>query len=115
MRNSLMLLSATLVVAACGTVGGPPNLKESQAVVFNEPPSQQEAMRRINAYLGGLLLDPMSAQTNCSDVTGKSWIRGNPFKPAKYGYLVLCNVNAKNRFGGYTGAKLFAFRFNGGE
>jgi hypothetical protein len=43
----------------------------------------------------------------------KGWGRENMFDQPMFGYMVSCNVNAKNSFGGYTGAKPHAYLFNG--
>lgn len=34
-------------------------------------------------------------------------------KDPTFGYLVLCDINAKNRMGGYTGSKIKGFILNG--
>jgi hypothetical protein len=69
-------------------------------------------MSQIRNYLARTLIDPDSLKLECSGVRGKGWARQFKFQPPIYGYPVLCSVNAKNKLGGYTGAKPYMFIFN---
>lgn len=112
MKKISLILICTVGLASCA-VGGPPNPTALQRVQFGAQPTQEDAIRKIQSYLAETLIDPDSLKLSCSNVSGKAWIRGNPFDEPKYGYLVFCTVNAKNRLGGYTGAKPQTFLFNG--
>ncbi len=70
-------------------------------------------MRKIRGYLESVLIDPESLRLKCSKVTDRAWARENMFDQPQFGYLVVCEVNAKNKFGGYTGGKEHIFLFNG--
>jgi hypothetical protein len=58
----------------------------------------------IAAYHEGALKDPSSAQVKVITEPRKSWTVAN-YKTV-YGYRACLMVNAKNSFGGYTGATL---------
>ena len=105
-------LAITLGLAGCANTV---TVKPISQVKFWPKPTKEEAMVKINGFLKNNLIDPLSAQVECNDLSDESWVwPGYGFEP-KYGYLVLCQVNAKNRFGGYVGAKRYWFRINGAE
>lgn len=54
----------------------------------------------IQNYMGHLLKDPYSARYEYLNQPKKGWARGPIF-----GYVVCVNVNARNSYGGYTGAQ----------
>ena len=83
------------------------------AVSYGPRPTKEAAIIVIRTYLKNELVDPDSLILACSEVSNKGWARDNPFHQPTYGYLVFCDVNAKNRLGGYTGKKPFVFTFNG--
>ena len=102
---------AALMVAACG--GVPVTRDDAGRAQFAAKPSEEEAMQKIRAYLERVLIDPESLRLKCSKVTDRAWARQNMFDRPQFGYLVVCDVNAKNKFGGYTGGKEHIFLFNG--
>ena len=57
------------------------------------------------------LIDPDSLKMSCADAR-KGWAK-NINKPHQFGWIVCCEVNAKNKFGGYTGAKHYIYLFKG--
>jgi hypothetical protein len=79
---------------------------------FGPEPIKEDYMARINGHLQEVLLDPESLILNCFDAV-KGWARRNVLDAPIFGWLVVCDVNGKNRFGGYTGGKPYAFVFNG--
>jgi hypothetical protein len=98
------------VVFALSACAGVPVTKERiNSAHFGAKPSEEEAMQKIRSYLGNVLIDPDSLRLKCSKVTDRAWARGNMFDEPQFGYLVICDVNAKNRMGGYTGGKEHAF------
>jgi len=58
------------------------------------------------------LIDPGSMRMGCNDAR-KGWARTDLSGQPQFGWTVLCSVNAKNQFGGYTGAKLYVYLFKG--
>lgn len=106
----------TLVIAlSLGAAGCAPNVKPMSEVKFYPKPTKEEAREKINGFLNGHLLDPYSAHTECSNISDEAWVWPGVGYDRTYGYLVVCQVNAKNKLGGYVGAKRFVFRFNGPE
>ena len=73
---------------------------------------QSIASNSIKYYLQKTLIDPDSMRVSCAE-SKKGWIRelGGGFKPPKYGWVVYCDVNSKNRLGGYAGSRPYAFLF----
>ena len=100
-------------LTACG--GAPVTRKDVSRASFGAKPTDTEAMAKIRQYLARVLIDPDSLRLSCTKVTGKAWARDNMFRPPIFGYLVICDVNAKNKLGGYTGAKEHIFLFNGAQ
>lgn len=96
-------------------VGASASAKDKKPIAFGEKPTKEVAYATIRQYLNSVLIDPYSAQINCSEVSEKAWVWPGIGFGKHYGYLVICDVNAKNQFGGYTGAKRYVFRFNGSE
>lgn len=99
---------------ACAS-NGAPRPEEARTAYFSEKPTKQETESKINRYLEQTLFDPYTAKVSCSQPTEKAWISYNMFQKPLYGYLVKCDINAKNRMGGYTGLTEYWFVFNGSE
>lgn len=106
-----MVAFATAMLVGCAG----PTPKKSADLKLSPPPAKEEAMQRIAAYLNTTLIDPESARVSCTHIPSPGWIWPGVGYDLQYGYLSLCDVNAKNRFGGYTGAKRYVFRINGEE
>ena len=107
MRN-FWLISSLLILTACGS---PITRKDLDNANIGTPPSDATAMQIIRKHLAETLIDPDSAKLRCSDPK-KGWARLDLFDNPSFGYVVVCGVNAKNRFGGYAGETSFAFLFN---
>jgi len=108
-----VILAVVASVTLVGCAGPVP--KKSADLKLGSPPTKEEAMQRISAYLNDTLIDPESAKVVCTHVPTPGWVWPGIGSDLHYGYLSLCDVNAKNRYGGYTGAKRYVFRFNGTE
>ena len=108
----LILAATPYFLSACAT-NGAPRVEDARNAYFAEKPTKQETESKINRYLEQTLYDPYSAKVSCSQPTDKVWISYNMFEKPLYGYLVKCDINAKNRMGGYTGLKKHWFVFNG--
>lgn len=116
----ISMKSAVLTACIAVTLGwltgcAAPAPKRMADVQLPPPPTEQEAMQKISAYLESALFDPYSAKVSCTHVPHPSWIWAGTGTDIRYGYLSLCNINAKNKLGGYTGAKRYVFRIKGSE
>lgn len=70
------------------------------------PPNYQD---QIRGWFAGKLFDPHSAQYGFDEPTKQKY-------DGQYGWHIMVVVNAKNRLGGYVGAKQYNFFFpNGGS
>ncbi|MCH8173413.1 MAG: hypothetical protein IIA70_08930, partial [Proteobacteria bacterium] len=62
----------------------------------------------MGIYFLTVLKDPFSVQYEFGQAPFKAYLREAPDlggKPTEFGYMVYVNVNTKNSFGEYTGAK----------
>ena len=107
------LFVATTFFLSLALAGCAATVKPINQVKYWPKPTKEEAMTKIKGYLKNTLIDPYSAVVECSDVSNEAWIWKGVGVDTDYGYLVICQVNAKNRLGGYVGAKRYVFRFNG--
>ncbi len=96
-----MILS--LALAGCVSV----NQDEIKTANFGDKPSNYE--ERVKDYMAMELKDPMSAVYNFRQPLRRAVVKmGMSDNFAKYyGWVVEVSVNAKNSFGGYTGAKTY--------
>ncbi len=111
MKKPLTIAFVCITLLGCAA----PTLKPKSEVSFGPKPTEEQAMEKIRMYLASNLIDPMSAMIRCNKPSDEGWVWRGPGFDIKYGYLVQCDVNAKNRFGGYVGATRYVFRFNGNE
>ncbi len=110
----VLLILIAFVLSACA--GVPVTREKANAANFAAQPTDQEAVQNIQNYLENILIDPGSLRLKCSKVAGKGWARENFISDEpQFGYLVSCDVNSKNRLGGYTGGKSYIFIINGGK
>lgn len=111
MRKAIMTVAATVMLTGCAG----PMPKKSADLKLAAPPTKEESMRKIMSFLNDTLIDPDSAKVSCTHIPTPGWIWPGYGYDIKYGYMSVCNVNAKNRFGGYAGGKRYVFRINGDE
>ena len=106
MKYLFVLVLGAFVVACTVPV------KQSDIDVANYPvmPTQSEADSQIRTHLSTVLKDPDSLKMECQPVR-KGWARQYRDRAADFGWVVSCMVNAKNSYGGYTGAKPYIFLF----
>ncbi|MFJ1340974.1 hypothetical protein ACIKP7_22895 [Pseudomonas caricapapayae] len=112
MRKGLTIVGMAVFL---GLSGCAQPVKPISEVKFYPKPTKDEAMEKINGFLKTHLLDPYSAHVECSDVSNEAWVWPGIGYDRNYGYLVICQVNAKNKLGGYVGSKRYVFRLNGPE
>jgi hypothetical protein len=108
MKKILLLL--VLVCAGCASIS---TEEISHANFAPLPPDYQQ---QIQAFMSGRLKDPYSA-TYAFAPAKKAFVQeGIAVGNRKLiGLVVPTNINAKNSFGGYVGAKLYYFMFADGQ
>jgi len=106
---AMFLILTCVLIAGCQT----PAPTKNQLTNANYGPqvSQSTMMAAVKKYMSQRLIDPLSATYQC-DTPQKAWLVGGSgsegnveYGRTYYGYYSVCVINAKNRFGGYTGAK----------
>lgn len=114
--NNVLMFFTVLMLAACAT---PPKPEEIKSADYGEKPSTNDMVSAAKNYMSKSLYDPYSAVYSCSKPV-KSWItagagkEGNvEFNRTYFGYSSACTINAKNRFGGYTGNQEYLFMIYG--
>lgn len=102
-----LFISIALGLAACTTPVTPEDIKNAQ---LPPQPKQAEIDKEVDSYFKRVLKDPESAKKECAPPR-RAWARQFRDNPAKFGWLVVCDVNSKNSYGGYTGYKPYMFLF----
>ena len=104
----ILALIFTLILASCSTHL---TRDEWSNINFGKKPNNPNYL--IEQSLKRVLIDPDSLKLSC-DEPKQGWAsKDNFFNQIKYGWLVFCTVNAKNRFGGYTGNTPYIYLFRG--
>ena len=105
--KQVLLAVGVALLAACTT---PVTQTEISKAVYPARPSDEAADKHIRSYLAGVLKDPDSLRLECRE-TRKGWARQHRDRPADFGWVKPCSVNAKNSYGGYVGAQPYVFLF----
>lgn len=94
----LAVLATAAMLSACA-------LRPSQDELAHADygPYPTEYKQIVEAYMSGILKDPGSAQYQFLNAPVQGWHAS--MDGGKFGYVVCVNVNARNSFGGYTGAQ----------
>ncbi len=102
-NTTLILLLVMVLLTGCETL---PTKQQMDAADYGLVPVPESAIRVATAEISKTLIDPYSAKINC-----KAPVKGvmNKTFENHYGYLTVCYVNAKNRFGAYTGITEYFF------
>lgn len=108
------LLTTLAVLAFVASTGCSQKLTKQQwdQIGVGSKPDNSIVISTITSYLQKTLIDPDSMKLSCAE-SKKGWIRDLGFKPHKYGWVVYCDVNGRNRMGGYAGSRPYAFLFVG--
>ena len=117
MKKLIAFAVAAAVVASmsgCATYMNPTMSDVSQAN-YGPPVERDLAMRQAHAAMDVVLKDPESARWACADDVQTSWVHDlfTPKSSTFYGWGLSCSINAKNSYGGYTGAHDYQFFFRG--
>jgi hypothetical protein len=107
MKTRLISLLAVLTLAACAT---PVTQSEIQQAKFPPQPKQAEIDKEVNAYLKANINDPEAAKKECAPPR-KAWARAFSYETPKFGWMVVCDVNAKERSGAFGPLKAYMFLF----
>lgn len=107
MKAKLISLIAVLALVACAT---PVTQSEIQQAKFSPQPKQAEIDKEVNGYLKANVNEPDAAKKQCSPPR-KAWARTFSYESPKFGWMVVCDVNAKERSGGYGPLKAYMFLF----
>jgi hypothetical protein len=100
---AFLILACAFLLVGCVSVSP----QEIASADFGPKPGDYE--ERVKKFMGSVLKDPMSAVYEFRPTLRKGVVMGGlPDNFAKhYGWVVIVSINAKNSFGGYTGAKTY--------
>ena len=79
---------------------------------YGFPPEDVRAV--ISSHLRAHLKDPYSAQVDSIRGPGKVYVRNGLLVPNSWGWGICFNLNAKNSYGGYTGAHVYTLLYRSG-
>jgi len=105
----VLLLTAILaIITGCAT-----NItrEQWQKADYGEKQDNSAYQAYIQESIKSSLIDPDSLKMSCADAR-KGWVKDIGY-PLTFGWVVYCQVNAKNRFGGYAGSKPYVYLFKG--
>ena len=106
--KKILLLLAVLCLTACATTVTKEQFEKAD---IGPQPDKSVYIAKIKSHLDGVLIDPHSLRLVCAKpITG--WAK-NINLPPQLGWVVYCEVNTKNMFGGYTGKKPHIYLFKG--
>lgn len=111
MKLATTLLSILPLVLATGCASAPTAAELEQAD-YGSPITQEDAEAQATAWLQSVLRDPESLRVSWDPLL-KGW--RNHFGETYFGYRLPATVNAKNGFGGYSGAEPYEFMFFNGR
>jgi hypothetical protein len=100
------LLIACLSLAGCVT---PPTQQQIESADYGTYPGEYKEV--ITKYMRHRLKDPDSAKYEFLNAPKEGW---NGMGGKHFGYVVCAAINARNSYGGYTGAQLSYFMIKNG-
>lgn len=112
-------LFACVLLGGCATRPSAPlepTPEQLASADYGEPLPEEEAKAKAEQWLLDVLKDPESARIEWEQFE-RGWGRNQRRGEGRflYGYVLLGKVNARNSYGGYTGAKQYKFLFRDGE
>lgn len=100
------ILTVILLIGFAGCYGRPTPEAISSAYYGPEPTNIEE---KVRSYWALELFDPYSAVIKCNPPCKAATSTPLWLGKHKFGWAVNCTINAKNRYGGYVGAKVYQF------
>lgn len=114
--KTFVLVCAITAASLAGCAAAPVTQSELAAADYGAPQSQDQAVAAAVSWLESYLKDPYSAhytwQPIYKGIVTTSMLDGGRHLP---GYILDGTVNAKNSYGGYTGAQDFQFLIRDGK
>ena len=111
-RNVLICITFVFSLTACTTL---PTQAQIDGADYGPKVSTDTMTTAVKHQMSKRLIDPDSAVYACSTPV-KAWMIGGTGDASNvqmdktyYGSVSVCSINAKNRFGGYTGATEYNF------
>lgn len=107
MKTQLLSILTVLTLAACAT---PVTQSEIQQAKFPPQPNQAAMDKEVNAYIKSAVNTPEMATKECSPPR-KAWARSIAFEKPKFGWMVVCDVKARDRSSSDASMKTYMFLF----
>jgi len=117
LRSTLTKICLWVLPGAIIVVGSscrvPVTQKDIDAAIYPPQPTLENAEAQIRGHFEMILKDPASLRLEIEDKRfRKGWARQFIGEAPLFGWILGCTANAKNSFGGYTGAKPYLFVFS---
>mgnify|MGYP000007541225 FL=1 len=107
MKAKLLSVLAALALVACATSVTQQEIAQAK---FSSQPNQAAIDKEVNTYIKSAVNNPEMATKECSPPR-KAWARAIAFEKPKFGWMVVCDVKAKDRSSGDTTMKTYMFLF----
>lgn len=107
MKAKLLSVLMALALAACAA---PVTQQEIAQAQFPSQPNQAAVDQEVNTYLKSAMNSPDMPTKECSPPR-KAWARALAFEKPKFGWMVVCDINPKQRSGGDGPMKSYMFLF----
>lgn len=116
MKNLILSLFVCLGLVGVSGCAMTPTAEQLANADYGVPIPKEDAVAKAEQWVRGVLKDPDSARFEWNQFE-KGWARNGLAYGGGYtfGYLLTGNVNARNSFGGYVGARKYQFIFRDGE
>lgn len=127
-RGSLLLLISSIAFVGCVPVPSHIKIATDEEITarkqweqslpekdadYGEAPDSTQLKLQIEELVKSSLKDPDSAKfTNWSIVQKDFKVNSVAIRDVRYGYAICVDVNAKNSYGGYVGARTYKYIYN---
>lgn len=107
MKLKVLSIFTAWTLVACAA---PVTQQEIEQAKFAAQPNQAAIDKEVNTYIKSAVNNPEMATKECSPPR-KAWARAIAFEKTKFGWMVVCDVKAKDRSSGDTSMKTYMFLF----
>jgi len=107
MKIKLLSIFVALTLVACASSVTQQEIAQAK---FPPQPNQAAIDKEVNAYIKSAIANPDMPTKECSPPR-KAWARALAFEAPKFGWMVVCDVNPKQRSGGDGPMKTYMFLF----